>query len=115
MAVKSPAASRTGYTTALVPVSTYLPNRTGVRYIFAGCCITRIIKSVVAEQAPVTLEWKNTPGNNATLPVLLTATYRHYIIMEVYHVTHAHYLGGDKHGSLPVSREWKILYHWLEV
>ena len=37
---------------------------------------THIIKSVVTGQAPVTLEWKNTPGENTNKPkVVLVHAY----------------------------------------
>ena len=38
--------------------------------------LTRIIKSVVTGQAPVSLEWKNTPGNKCSKAKLVcTRTY----------------------------------------
>ena len=40
-------------------------------YLYCGagcCCCSRIIKSVVTGQAPVTLELRNTPGKNTNIP-----------------------------------------------
>ena len=41
---------------------------------------TRIIKSVVAGQAPVTLEWRNTPGKTHTNTQKKTRTYSHVLV-----------------------------------
>ena len=45
--------------------------------------LTRIIKSVVAEQAPVTLELRNTPGKNTNRPKVVLA----YITADAIHAS----------------------------
>ena len=40
----------------------------GLLVVVVVFTLTRMIKSVVTGQAPVTLEWKNTPGKNASKP-----------------------------------------------
>ena len=68
--------------------------------------LTRIIKSVVTGQAPVTLELRNTPGKTHTQPKVVHA----YITADAIHALHQKHIKVKSEVSLRCARWYTVFY-----